>query len=115
VSRLVTHFDADALEAMARAAAADGLTLSAQHVLTESRRLVPIEEHTLEQSGAAEVDASALAGSVSYDTPYARRQHEDLSLRHDDGRRAKYLEVPSVGEADTVAQLMAQAARKVFD
>ena len=32
--------------------------------------------------------------AVSYDTPYAIRQHEDLSYKHDAGRKAKYLEDP---------------------
>ena len=29
---------------------------------------------------------------VSYDTPYALKQHEDTRLRHAPGRRAKWLE-----------------------
>ena len=31
--------------------------------------------------------------SIYYDTPYAARQHEDTSLNHDPGRRAKWLEL----------------------
>jgi hypothetical protein len=34
-----------------------------------------------------------LTAYVSYDTPYAARQHEELDWRHDEGQ-AKYLEGP---------------------
>jgi hypothetical protein len=112
---VTVHLTTEQLVAMASGAAAQGLLLSTEHVLTESNRRVPHEEGTLERSGAADVDPATLTGSVSYDTPYAVRQHEDLSLRHDDGRRAKYLETASTDEAQTVAALMAQAARKGLD
>lgn len=84
--------DVGPIKAQARQAAADGLSDGAEHVLQLSRRRVPIEEGTLERSGRASVDDSQLLAAVSYDTAYAVRQHEDMSLRHDDGRQAKYLE-----------------------
>lgn len=62
-----------------------------EHLLEEANRTVPIEEGVLTGSGATSVDG--LSGSVSYDTPYAVRQHEDTRLRHDAGRRAKWLEL----------------------
>lgn len=83
-----------AVTAQMRAGAVRGLFLAAEHVLSESRMVVPIEEATLSRSGATSVDAEALKAAVSYDTPYAMRQHEDLTLRHDVGRTAKYLERP---------------------
>lgn len=95
-----------------RAGAARGLALAAEHVLQVSRTRVPIEEGTLERSGVASVDEAALRGAVSYDTPYAVRQHEDLTLRHDDGREAKYLEGALADEADTVAEIVAAEIRR---
>lgn len=75
-----------------RKAAAEGLSDAAEFLLDESNRIVPHEEGTLERSGTASVDAENLRGAVSYDTPYAVRQHEDTRLHHDAGREAKYLE-----------------------
>lgn len=95
-----------------RKGAARGLTLATEHVLQESRTRVPIEEGTLERSGTASVDEAALRGAVSYDTPYAVRQHEDLTLRHDQGREAKYLESAFEGERDTVAEIIAAEIRR---
>lgn len=62
----------------------------AEFVLEEANRTVPLEEGTLQRSG--EVAHDGLKATISYDTPYARRQHEDTRNRHDSGRRAKWLE-----------------------
>ncbi|WP_405561916.1 hypothetical protein [Streptomyces sp. NBC_01180] len=91
-----------------------GLRLAAEHVLTESRKVVPIEEATLERSGVASVDEQSLTAAVSYDTPYAVRQHEELSYRHDAGRTAKYLERPLNSEAGTVADIIAAQVRRAL-
>lgn len=95
-----------------RAGAARGLRLAAEHVLTESRKRVPIEEATLERSGVASVDETALTAGVSYDTPYAVRQHEDMNLRHDAGRTAKYLEKTVDEQAATVEAIIAAQVRR---
>jgi hypothetical protein len=99
---------------VARAAAARGLAKGVEHVLTESRKQVPIEEGTLERSGVASVDEASLRGAVSYDTPYAVRQHEDLTLRHDPGRKAKYLEDPLNDEGPTVLALVHAEMRRAL-
>lgn len=75
-----------------RDGAGRGLYLAAEHGLAEAKRRVPIEEGTLERSGTASVDEAEMKAAVSFDTPYAVVQHEDLTMRHDDGRQAKYLE-----------------------
>lgn len=94
-------------------AAAHGLLLGAEHLLQVSRAQVPIEEGTLERSGVASIDEAALTGAVSFDTPYAVRQHEELDYRHDAGRKAKYLEDPLNDERDTVGRIVASEIRKV--
>lgn len=94
-----------------REAAAKGLTLAAEHVLQVSRTRVPIEEGTLERSGSVSVDADELVAHISYDTPYAVRQHEDMTLRHDAGRQAKYLESALTGEKKTIRQIIADTIR----
>ncbi|MFC8432256.1 minor capsid protein [Streptomyces sp. NPDC057253] len=88
----------------------EGLRRGLEHVLAESRKIVPLEEGTLERSGRVDVDG--LDGAVSYDTVYARRQHEELTWKHLPGRTAKYLEIPMNRERDVVLQLMATPLRR---
>ncbi|MFD6416005.1 hypothetical protein [Streptomyces sp. NPDC060194] len=97
-----------------RAAAARGLLLGAEHVLGESQRVVPLDEAALSRSGTASVDEGSLTASVSYDTPYAVRQHEELTWRHAPGRTAKYLETPLNAEAQTVQDLIAAELRRAL-
>lgn len=78
-------------------AAADALADILEDALRESNQVVPIEEATLQRSGFTELDRENLTGQVAYDTPYAVRQHEDPTLKHDAGRKDHYLE-------DTVEQ-----------
>ena len=97
----------------ARRAALRGLERAGEHVLKLARDRVPIEEGTLERSGMVSSDGQGTV-AVSFDTPYAVRQHEDLSLRHDGGRQAKYLE-SAVGESrQEIAALVAAAVREVL-
>ncbi|MFB9852444.1 hypothetical protein ACFFMR_18880 [Micromonospora andamanensis] len=90
----------------------DGLELSAEHLLQVSSGEVPHEEGDLERSGEVSRDDQQMAVAVSYDRPYAVRQHEDMTLRHDQGRKAKYLEDPMNSEQDTMLAIQAKAAGK---
>ncbi|MGW3847188.1 hypothetical protein [Streptomyces fagopyri] len=101
-----------AVERELRQAAARGVFLAAEHVLGESQALVPLDESPLMQSGTASVDENSLTGAVSFDTPYAVRQHEDLTYRHAPGRTAKYLETPlNASRAEVLAIIAAQLRR----
>ena len=93
---------ADEIKRMVAGRRGRALFLGAGHILTMANRTVPIEEATLERSGGIDVDASRGVATIYYDTPYARRQHEDLSLKHDEGRRAKWLELAMKEEAERV-------------
>ncbi len=75
-----------------RDAAMDALVDASEFLLQEANETAPIEESTLIRSGTVTVDRKGLRTAISYDTPYAVRQHEDTRLRHDPGRRAKWLE-----------------------
>ena len=97
-----------------REGAVRGLQKGMEHLLQVSRKEVPHEEGTLERSGVASVDPGTLTGAVSYDTPYAVRQHEDLTLGHDAGRKAKYLEDPANSEAGTIADIVAAEMRRAL-
>lgn len=86
--------------------ASEGLLDGMEHVLGVSNSHVPHDLGDLQASGMASVDG--LEGAVSYDTPYAVRQHEDLQYRHDPGRTAKYLENAMTGEEQNVLKLIAR-------
>jgi hypothetical protein len=91
-------------------AARVGLGDAGEHLLEESRRLVPHEEGTLERSSGVDQDGDVV--TVWYDQPYAVAQHEDRDLRHDPGRQAKYLEQPLVSERPTLLALIAARIRR---
>ncbi|MDQ1053174.1 hypothetical protein QE394_001102 [Arthrobacter sp. SORGH_AS 212] len=84
------------------------VALAAEHVLGVSNKSVPIEEDTLERSGTVSTDPGNFTAAVSYDTPYAVKQHEDMTLRHDNGRSAKYLENAMNSEVQTAAEIIRQ-------
>ena len=88
------------------------VTDAAEFLLEESNRTAPIEEGNLIGSGMVTVDASRLTATVSYDTPYAVRQHEDTRLRHLDGRRAKWLEHTGREQAHTITKLISDRLRR---
>jgi hypothetical protein len=102
------------VEAALHDAGADGLNAALEHLLQASRARAPIEEGTLERSGRADIDRGALRGVVSYDTPYAARQHEELTWRHDPGRTAKFLEGPAAEQSEALRALVAAAIRRAL-
>lgn len=90
------------------AAAAAALSDATEYLLEEANRTVPIEEATLTRSGMATVDRRNLVGVVSYDTPYARVQHENDEYRHDPGRRAHWLTRTFVEQANRVRRFLGE-------
>lgn len=103
----------DAMLADAAAGVRDGM----EHVLAESSKVVPLEEGPLQDSGrtAVKAEPGRIVGAVGYGTgaaaAYSIPQHENTTYRHDDGRHAKYLEVPLVANADTVMDLVKRRVR----
>lgn len=112
--RATVRWHGDAIKAAMRRAGIRGLTLASEHLLGEARDLVPLEEGTLERSGATVVDEDKLTAAVVFDTPYAARQHEDMTYRHAPGRQAKYLEQPFNSERDTMQRLIAAELRRAL-
>ena len=98
--------------ARVRRAAEQAVADATEHILEQANRTVPIEDGTLTLKGKA--DSQGLKGTVSYDTPYARRQHEDTRLKHDPGRRAKWLEKTFQEERKRVKDYIADEIRKSF-
>ncbi|MGW3191594.1 hypothetical protein ACWDBT_27515 [Streptomyces ardesiacus] len=108
------RFDGGPVARELRAAAARGLLLGAEHVLAESQAVVPLDEGYLQNTGTASVDEGDLTAMVSYDGPYAARQHEELTWRHAPGRQAKYLEGPLNASRSTVQALIAAQLRRAL-
>lgn len=89
-----------------------GLQDAADLLLDAARQRVPIESMELKQSAVRSVDPAARKAAVSFDTPYAVRQHEIFRYRHDAGRTAKYLERPFGENHGEFARLIAAAVRR---
>lgn len=90
-------------------AAERALYVASHHLLEEANRSIPFREGIMMASGAATNDARR--GVVSYDTPYARRQHEDLTYRHPGGRRAKWLELALREQSGAMFLIIARELR----
>lgn len=96
----------------ARDARKKGLRAAAEFVLTEANKHVPHDDGSLERSGRADVNAEGTRAAVSYDTPYAVKQHEDMSLKHPGKGQGKWLENTMSREGDTVAEIIGTAMRQ---
>ena len=94
----------DGAKARKNEAVQTGLRIASDHLLAKSREIVPFLEGILSASGS--VDIQPRLGIVSYNTPYAIRQHEELSYRHRDGRQAKYLEKPLKSESKQIREII---------
>jgi hypothetical protein len=98
--------------ARTRQAARDGVQLGLEHVLAESNKIVPLDEGILERSGKVLMAPNGPQGAVVYDTPYAVRQHEELTWKHLPGRQAKYLETAMNANAETLKEIVAAKIRQ---
>ena len=76
----------------------------AEYVLGQAIEQVPLEDGDLSNSG--KVSAQGNKAVVYFDTPYAVRQHEEMNWKHDEGRKAKYLEDPMNEAANGPAQAL---------
>lgn len=101
-------------ERLIREAAMDAIRTGAEHILTEAINETPIDTGTLRRSGTVTEAPVENAVYVSFNTPYARRQHEDLTLRHPRGGKAKYLEDPFKRNVAKVETLVGVRVKKAL-
>ena len=125
---------------IAEEAALKALRTGAETILTEAIDETPIETGTLRRSGTVTVGAlpdgaqvyeAAESGSdmkdafpgpegkekavyISFNTPYARRQHEELGYEHPRGGKAKYLEDPFNRNKEKVIKYADKQIRKAL-
>ncbi len=126
---------------IAEEAALKALRTGAESILTEAIDETPIETGTLRRSGTVTVGAlpdgaqvyeAAEAGTemkdaypekiskekavyISFNTPYARRQHEELGYNHPQGGKAKYLEDPFNRNKTKVLKYAAKQVKKALE
>lgn len=88
-------------------ASAGALNHGAELLRGYSVPLAPMDRgHLRESAQITEASPSNLTAHVSYDTPYAARQHEELDWQHEDGQ-AKYLEQPLEEHREDIMQAIA--------
>jgi len=126
---------------IAEEAGLKALRTGAEAILTEAINETPIETGTLRRSGTVTVGAlpdraqvyeAAESGSnmkdafpgpggkekavyISFNTPYARRQHEELGYNHPLGGKAKYLEDPFNRNKKKVLQYAEKQVKKALE
>jgi hypothetical protein len=126
---------------IAEEAALKALRTGAEAILTEAIDETPIDTGTLRRSGTvtvgtlpdgAQVYEAAESGSdmknafpgpegkekavyISFNTPYARRQHEELGYNHPLGGKAKYLEDPFNRNKKKVLQYAEKQVKKALE
>jgi hypothetical protein len=87
------------------------LKLCAEDILSASKREVPWDTTHLLQTGTVEPGEQDTF-IIGYNTPYAARQHEDMTFHHPKpGTKAKYLEDPAMRIAPTIAATIANALK----
>lgn len=104
--RLTWH--GPAVEKAVQAAAMKALTAGAEAIIAAAIDEAPVETGTLRRSATVTPSPSNVRVYGSFNTPYARRQHEELEWRHPLGGKAKYLEDPFKRMADEVRRFVAR-------
>lgn len=88
----------------------------ARELLQIANQTVPVEEHTLEESGdVIEATMEHPVATVGYGgeaSAYAARQHEETTWRHDPGRRSKWLEMAAKESGRRIMQHVGREMRK---
>ena len=113
--RVLAKIEAKSQEMKRKAAAF--LYQRAQYVMTESKREVPVKTGALASSGFVEqpdVSRGSISVTMGYGGPareYAIPVHEDLTARHTEGRKAKYLEDPVRRAVPGLARDLANAIK----
>lgn len=84
-------------------------------ILSESKKEVPWDTTHLLQTGTVEPVSGEDAFEIGYNTPYAARQHENMTFHHPKpGTKAKFLEDPAMRIAPTIADDIANYLREAL-
>ena len=80
----------------------------------EAQAITPVETGDLQGSAdsGATITPDGVEGFVSFDTPYATRQHEEMNYHHTAPGQAKYLETPFKANLNSYIDRIAVKAAK---
>ena len=108
-------WDAALANVKLQSASAAGLNAAAQRLRALSVARAPIQDGILR--GSAQVSPASpgnLTAAVSYNTPYAVRQHEEVGYAHPPGGQAKYLAGPLREKEAELVEIIATATRRAL-
>ncbi|UXM90949.1 minor capsid protein [Paenarthrobacter sp. JL.01a] len=105
------NLNLDKVAEAAKVAAPLGAAKGMEHIRGVAVALTPYESGDL--AGSATVTVDGDEATVTFAGPYARRQHEELTWRHEKGQ-AKYLEQPMHTEKPVVMDIIAHEVRKAL-
>lgn len=111
--KLDVRLDKALIKSVTKEATRKGVWSALDHLAAVSKQQVPLDQGPLKNSCYVDVADDGSSGTVSYDTPYAVRQHEELSYQHQRGRKAKYLEDPANDSG--VQKEMQQLIKRAFE
>jgi hypothetical protein len=104
-----------AATAAVRSAAAKAVREVAEDALTESNDRIPVDEGDLRRSGEVTAFPEELAAAITYDTPYAVKQHEDPTINHPRQGEHHFLEKAVEDNADRYFDYIGDRIRKALD
>lgn len=104
------QWNASAVEDAITRGAEDGVYEAAQILQDLAVQRTPIQDGILRASARA--TSEGLDAAVSFNTPYAVRQHEELGYQHPNGGEAKYLERPANQFMPLMETIIAQAIQR---
>lgn len=94
MSNFKLNWRGDLAKKIAKEAALSAIHDGALHILSEAVDEAPVDTGDLRGSGKVEDMPEEQATVISFNEPYALRQHEELNYNHPKGGKAKYLEDP---------------------
>lgn len=110
----LSGIDFKGLEKAVRAAAGQGIKVAIDYLGEESDKVTPRDTGDLIRSRRNTVDRDALVGDIKYTDPIAAIMHENLYVKHKDGRTAKYLETTGAAHGRDALELVGREIKKVI-
>ena len=84
-------------------------------LLQRAKDLTPVDTGDLKASGFVEITDNGDVVEVGFNTPYALKQHEDLTYNHPQGGQSKYLEEPFQQNLDKYKEKIIEDIKDALD
>lgn len=104
-------FNFEAAHVRVRRGTTEGLLDAAEVVKQEAIQRAPLDTGYLRNTASTSAEDNEAV--VSFDGPYAVRQHEEVGYHHQDGE-AKFLENAVIATRAEVAAVISQSIRRAF-